>query len=93
MTAVATSPSSMNITVIPPNTTKGITFFELFAFSNGTDSANCTAHINSSTIGCSLDGLASETNYTIFAYSCINDTAGQVRSEATLVNFDLSCKF
>ncbi len=86
----AVSSASIRISVVPPNETNGINFFNLIAFSNETMMGGCNITQNDSAEQeCLIEELEPMTNYTIVAQSCIIGNSTLLRSVEASTTFFL----
>ncbi len=83
------SDSSLEVTIAPPNVTNLINLYEAIALSNDTMEGSCKTTLGSSYTHCTILGLAPNTNYTVMAYSSIQDGATILRSSETATMFYL----
>ncbi len=90
----AVSSASIRISVVPPNETNGINFYNLIAFSNETVVGGCNITQHESTKHeCVIEELEPMTNYTIVAQSCITDNNTILRSVEASTTFFLEGTF
>ncbi len=88
------SSASIRISVVPPNETNGINFYNLIALSNETMAGECNiTHQDSGKQECIIEELEPMTNYTIVAYSCIIDNSTLLRSAEASTTFFLEGTF
>ncbi len=90
----AASSQSIRISVVPPNETNGINFYNLIAFSNKTMVGECNiTQLDSAKQECLIEELEPMTNYTIVAHSCVIDNSTILRSVEASTTFFLEGTF
>ncbi len=90
----AASSTSIRISVVPPNETDGINYYNLIAFSNETMVGGCNITQNDSAEQeCLIEEIEPTTNYTIVEQSCIIDNSTILRSVEDSTTFCLEGTF
>ncbi len=92
ITPSTVSSESIRVSVIHPNETNGINFYNLLAFWNETVMGECNITHDSAEQGCLIERLEPSKNYTIVAHSCIADNSTILRSVEATTTFYLEGK-
>ncbi len=83
------SSESIKVSVVHPNETNGINFYNLLAFWNDTVMGECNITYDSAEQGCLIERLEPAKNYTIVAHSCLIDNSTILRSVEASTTFYL----